>query len=74
LPDDSALSNDSICYLQTQHSAKSFSFASQRKQQLEHNERLSAAAAAQARHQPTARIKYDSIGQFNQRVELYRGR
>ncbi|KAF6256038.1 kinase-like domain-containing protein [Scenedesmus sp. NREL 46B-D3] len=73
LPDDPVPSNDGICYLQTQPSAKSFSFASQRKQQLEHSERLSTAAAAQARHSPTARVKYDSIGQFSQRVELYRG-
>jgi hypothetical protein len=74
LADDPVQNSDSICYLQTQQSAKSFSFASQRKQQLEHSERLSAAAAAHARQQPAARIKYDSIGQFNQRVELYRGR
>lgn len=67
---------DASCYLmQPQQSAKSFSAASQRKQLLEQAERLEAAAAA-ARGQAAAAaaLKYDSINQFSQRVELYRGR
>lgn len=67
---------DSVCYLQAgaqvQHSAKSYSFASQRKQQYEQSEKLQ--AAQQTRQQQRPGIKYDSISQFSQRVELYRGR
>lgn len=63
---------DSICYLQAQQSAKSFSFATQRKQQFEHAEKLQAAQQASTQQRPN--IKYDSINQFSQKVELYRGR
>lgn len=63
---------DSICYLQAQQSAKSFSFATQRKQQFEDAEKLQAAQQASTQQRPI--IKYDSINQFSQKVELYRGR
>lgn len=63
---------DSICYLQTQQSAKSFSFASQRKQQFEQAEKLQAAQQAHKLQRPN--IKYENINQFSQKVELYRGR
>lgn len=65
-----------MCYLQTQQSAKSFSFAAQRKQQLEQAEKVHAAQQQQqqsARCSP-AHIKYESLSQFSQKVELYRGR
>lgn len=65
---------DSVCYLQTgvQQSAKSFSFASQRKQQYEQQEKLQ--AAQQSRQQQRPAVKYDNISQFSQKIELYRGR
>ena len=63
---------DSICYLQTQQSAKSFSYATQRKQQFEQAERLQAVQQANRPQHPS--IKYDNINQFSQKVELYRGR
>lgn len=63
---------DSICHLQAQQSAKSFSFATQRKQQFEHAEKLQAAQQASTQQRPN--IKYDSINQFSQKVELYGGR
>lgn len=73
--DDPLLSVENpVCYLQTQQSARSFSYASQLKQQVEHTERIQAAVSQQAQWQPTSRIKYDSINQFSQKVELYRGR
>jgi hypothetical protein len=63
---------DSICYLQAQQSAKSFSFATQRKQQFEQAEKQQAAQAAHKEQCPS--VKYDNINQFSQKVELYRGR
>jgi len=63
---------DSVCYLQAQPSAKSFSFASQRKQQFEQAEKLQAVQQATKQQQPS--IKYENISQFSQKVELYRGR
>lgn len=63
---------DSICYLQAQPSAKSFSFATQRRQLLEQAEKAQAAQQASKQQHPT--IKYDNINQFSQKVELYRGR
>lgn len=63
---------DSICYLQAQQSAKSFSFATQRKQHYEQAEKIQAAQQAHIQQHPG--IKYDSISQFSQKVELYRGR
>lgn len=67
-------SDNAVCYLQTQQSAKSFSYASQYKQQVEHTERIQAAVAQQAQWQPATRIKYENVNQFTQKVELYRGR
>lgn len=66
---------DSVCYLQAhvQQSAKSFSFASQRRQQLEQAEKAHAAQQASVSSRPSS-IKYDNINQFSQKVELYRGR
>lgn len=63
---------DSICYLQAQQSAKSFSFATQRKKQFEQAEKQQAAQAAHKQQRPISR--YDNINQFSQKVELYRGR
>jgi hypothetical protein len=67
---------DSVCYLQAggvQGSAKSFSFAAQRKHELEQAERRQA-AAQQSAWAASPSIKADSITQFSQKVELYRGR
>jgi hypothetical protein len=58
-----------------QQSAKSFSFVQNRVKQVEKAEQrqllqqqsLKQSAAAQ-------RVAYDNIGQFSQKVELYRGR
>lgn len=71
---------DSICYLQAgqqvQGSAKSFSFAVQRRQQLEAADKaasaVKAASAALVCAGP-ATLNYESITQFSQKVELYRG-
>lgn len=68
---------DTSCMIRAgvQQSAKSFSFVQNRVKQVEKAEQrqllqqqsLKQTAAAQ-------RVQYDNIGQFSQKVELYRGR
>jgi hypothetical protein len=45
-----------------------------RRRQVEAAEAAAQAAAAPPQAAPQARIKYESISQFSQKVELYRGR
>eukprot|EP00879_Flechtneria_rotunda_P023005 GHRR01024316.1.p1 GENE.GHRR01024316.1~~GHRR01024316.1.p1 ORF type:complete len:327 (+),score=110.61 GHRR01024316.1:681-1661(+) len=62
---------DVIAYLVPQGSSKSFTHAVQRKQQVEQAEKAQQAFKRQASVKQT--IKYDSVSQFSQKVELYRG-
>jgi hypothetical protein len=57
-----------------EQSAKSFSYVPVRKRQVEAAEQAAQAQAAPAQVAPQSRVKYDSISQFSQKVELYRGR
>ena len=54
-------------------SAKSFSYVPVRRRQVEAAEQAAAAAAAPFAPAPQARVRYESVGQFAQKVELYRG-
>jgi hypothetical protein len=55
-------------------SAKSFSYVPVRKRQVEAAEQAAQAAAAHHAPAPQSRVRYESISQFSQKVELYRGR
>jgi hypothetical protein len=67
---ESANKGDSIVFLQTQQSAKSFSSAAtSRRQPI-----LQADTLQAGQWQVAERVKYDNINQFSQKVELYRGR
>lgn len=68
-------STDATCVLATvEQSAKSFSYVPVRKRQVEAAEQAAQAQQAPFQPAPQSRIKYDSISQFSQKVELYRGR
>eukprot|EP00877_Chromochloris_zofingiensis_P008085 jgi/Chrzof1/352/Cz01g12180.t1 len=63
---------DSVCYLRTQNTARSFSYAQVKKKQVEQAEHI-AAQMHQTRLAPQKTIKYDSVSQFSHKVDLYRG-
>lgn len=76
-PASSGPGSDATCTLiaRPEQSAKSFSYVPVRKRQVEAAEQA-ARAEQVTTHQlpPQAHIKYESISQFSQKVELYRGR
>jgi len=65
-------STDATCVVRPEASAKSFSYVPVRKRQVEAAEQ--AAQHAPAQSVPQSRVKYESISQFSQKIELYRGR
>jgi hypothetical protein len=67
---------DATCTLRSgvEGSAKSFSYVPVRKRQVEAAEHAAQAAAARHAPPPQSRVRYESISQFSQKVELYRGR
>jgi hypothetical protein len=63
---------ESVCYIRPQQSAKSFSYAQIKSQQVERAEQqLQRQISSKPAH---PQIKYESVSQFSQKVELYRGR
>jgi hypothetical protein len=70
----SAPGADATCALRVESTARSFSYVPVRKRQVEAAEQAAQARAAPQHEAPQARVRYEGIGQFGQKVELYRGR
>ena len=68
----SANGAESVCYIRPQQSVKSFSYAQVKSKQVERAEQQ---LQRQISSKPThPQVKYESVSQFSQKVELYRGR